>query len=139
MTSIGVGSVLARTIPIRSLASLLIAAFSFPLIAAVTLADTASKLPACCRRNGKHHCAISTGGTPADGPAVTASQTKCPLFPGTSVVPVGSKTILLSAVQRVGAQPLCGFTSADSSHHPPHIASRGAIQKRGPPTFAWNH
>ena len=42
---------------------LLLALFSFSLISPAVLAsDADSKLPACCKRNGKHHCdaAIST-------------------------------------------------------------------------------
>jgi hypothetical protein len=48
----------------RLSAILLSAFFSFSLISpAVFAADPDASLPACCRRDGKHHCAV-----PADGP-----------------------------------------------------------------------
>jgi hypothetical protein len=60
----------------RALASLLLATISFPLIAGTLFADLESKVPACCRRNGAHHCSMT--GQPAQrggfhGPADFAS------------------------------------------------------------------
>jgi len=122
----------------RALASFLAAVFSFPLIAAAVHAHAASDLPACCRRNGKHHCAMADmarqGELPA-GPAVTASQPKCPLFPQAQIVPAGSKTILPGAAPRVGAPHLFRLTVASADHRCPRLASRGSVQKRGPPSL----
>lgn len=50
------------------------------VIAPALFADRASLLPACCRRDGKHHCAI-TSAESLDGPALKAFAEKCPLFP----------------------------------------------------------
>jgi hypothetical protein len=47
----------------RALASVLSVLLSFPLIAPLILANTDSDLPACCRRNGQHHCSASSMGT----------------------------------------------------------------------------
>jgi hypothetical protein len=44
----------------RVCASLLLPVFSLPLIApALASAPDDSQLPACCRRDGKHHCAMN--------------------------------------------------------------------------------
>jgi len=44
----------------RACASLLLLVFSLPLIApALASLPDDSQLPACCRRGGKHHCAMS--------------------------------------------------------------------------------
>jgi hypothetical protein len=54
-----------------------------PLMGTLGASDD-SRLPACCRRHGTHHCAMSMQMAKAltDGlPAVTAPMT-CPLFPG---------------------------------------------------------
>jgi hypothetical protein len=52
----------------------------FVVIAPALFADRASLLPACCRRDGKHQCAI-TSAESSHGPALKAFAEKCPLFP----------------------------------------------------------
>ncbi|MCU1258919.1 MAG: hypothetical protein JWO80_1804 [Bryobacterales bacterium] len=119
----------------RAFASLLLAIFSFPLIAPSLLTNAISELPSCCRRGGKHRCAMAEKsgqvGTP-NGPVLNASQPKCPLFPKAQVVPA-SKTILLSGAPRVCAPYLFYLTTARHHDHRPRIVSRDPIRKRGPP------
>ncbi|MGA2118622.1 MAG: hypothetical protein ABSH56_28180 [Bryobacteraceae bacterium] len=79
----------------RTLASILVALFSFPLIAPL-LADTDSTLPACCRRNGKHHCSMMSMGSPSPGLAVRTIQPKCPCYPAANTVPAKPNVALLS-------------------------------------------
>ncbi len=52
-----------------------------PLFAAALNQDTG--LPACCRRNGVHHCSSMTTGTSAlpGGTHVAAAREKCPAYP----------------------------------------------------------
>ena len=55
----------------------------WPLTGALEASDD-SRLPACCRRHGAHHCAMSmqiAKALPDGMPAVTAPM-YCPLFPG---------------------------------------------------------
>jgi hypothetical protein len=121
----------------RALASLLLAILSFPLIVPVLLANTTSDLPACCRRNGKHRCAMKDMSGPdgmPDGPALNASKPKCPLFPKAQVGPSCSKTILISSARRVGAPHLVTVTTARPDDRRPRIAFRDSIRKRGPPS-----
>ncbi|MFN7921194.1 MAG: hypothetical protein U0Q16_13930 [Bryobacteraceae bacterium] len=62
----------------RILASLLALAIGFPLISpAVFAADPDSKLPACCRKGGKHGCGMKSGA--AGGDSVRAAA--CPAYP----------------------------------------------------------
>lgn len=52
-----------------------------PLMGTLGASDD-SRLPACCRRHGAHHCAMNMAKALTDGmPAVTAPMS-CPLFPG---------------------------------------------------------
>ena len=121
----------------RALALLLVAVLSFPLIAPVLLANTASDLPACCRRDGKHHCAVVDMANQRELPAsqsVKALQPRCPLFPKAGVVPACSKTILLSVTPRVGAPHLFYFRIAKPDDNGHRIALSGSVRKRGPPT-----
>jgi hypothetical protein len=120
----------------RALASILLVLFSFTLIAPLLLADNASDLPACCRRDGKHHCAMMGMSGAEEIPAsaaLKAVESKCPLFPKAGAVPVSSKTILNNLAARAGVPHLSGFAAARPVDHQPYFASRGSIQKRGPP------
>ena len=65
----------------RALAILLVTMFSLPLIApALTSTPDDSQLPACCRRGGKHHCALAAemGGIPS---RFHVASEKCPYTP----------------------------------------------------------
>ena len=121
----------------RTLASLLLALVSFSLIGPLLVADTASNLPACCRRDGKHHCAmldmIDRQDSPAD-PAMKAVQTKCTLFPRAVVVPAYSKIVILSAPPRVGPPTFLSSAAQVPSENRPSIFSGASVNKRGPPT-----
>jgi hypothetical protein len=64
----------------RLLAILLLAAFGLPTVAPL-LAQTQDpdrNLPACCRRNGTHHCALSMAAQNSNAPTAAA---RCPVFP----------------------------------------------------------
>ncbi len=51
-------------------------------LAAVLPANAESRLPACCRRNGAHHCALSAASHPySGGSPVFAHPSQCPSFP----------------------------------------------------------
>ena len=71
----------------RPLAFLLILFFALGPLQGVLEASEDSRLPACCRRNGAHHCAMSEDMRAAldratsSSPALTAPAT-CPSFPG---------------------------------------------------------
>lgn len=59
---------------------LLLVAFSLSLLAPLLAAGTPKELPACCRRDGNHHCARNRAHTHNSGVAIS-SQAVCPLFP----------------------------------------------------------
>jgi hypothetical protein len=59
---------------------LLLVAFSLSLLAPLLAAGTPKKLPACCRRDGNHHCARNRAHTHNSGVSIS-SQAVCPLFP----------------------------------------------------------
>lgn len=120
----------------RALSIVLLLLFSLPLISPV-LALTASdaNLPACCRRNGAHHCAkiMQPKESSGSGFSFSAIPQRCPVYPAV-VIPVRHGDLTFHA-------PSLIFTEAVS--HPsvrPQTQARARIaldlsrQKRGPPT-----
>jgi hypothetical protein len=118
----------------RAFATILAALFSFELIAPVLLADAASDVPACCRRNGKHHCAMADGsGDASTGPSLKSLESKCPFFPKSAAVTGHSKTIALSVTPPACAPDLMGSAVAASGDNLSRTTLRGPVRKRGPP------
>jgi hypothetical protein len=119
----------------RAFAIALVLVFSLPLIApALASSPDDSQLPACCRRDGKHHCAlnIQVGNIPSTAHVVSS---RCPyspcaltpllqphLFAGVNVPTVAGPSAGTAAVIRAAE---AGYRiSADRTRH-----------KRGPPQF----
>lgn len=132
----------------RVYAILLAAIFSFPLIspalyarATASTSETA-RLPACCRKDGKHACGKkATGeGVPAhehNRLALAAGGERCPLFPGVSAgesVPVAA---ILGRASIAAATPLVLSGPALAAVQPlvlqPAFVHLGA-PRRGPPS-----
>ena len=117
----------------RILSLVLLAAFGLPAVApALTLGqETDASLPACCRRNGAHHCTMKMHRPPSSAPAYSQ---RCPSFPQPSTAPVQlTGFALLSApllaVEQQTSQPVLKPSPAlRSSTHD------FALYKRGPPS-----
>ncbi len=117
----------------RMLAILLMALFSLSLISpAVFALDSESKLPTCCRRNGKHHCATTPSQSESSqGPSVQAGR--CPFFPAATSVPA-SRTVGLSGISQTAfAQLISHPASRPRTDAFYRISYSRARQKRGPP------
>jgi len=125
-------------------AILLVILFSFSLIGPALLVDAESNLPACCRRDGQHHCRLMgrlMGGpmgretAPASGAAADAPHVHCPFFPsggalvpdGRAVLPAASRSARVSIV-RYAAIPC----HAQGEYR---ISLERAHGKRGPPSL----
>jgi hypothetical protein len=118
----------------RTLALLLLAVFGFPLLAPAVFAEAALNLPECCRRGGKHHCAMMTDETPADGVSFRTIQPRCPFYPATPIMPaVGYVAVLKSSraiLAAVAGHPVHVQTEARY-----RISHSRSSQKRGPPVL----
>lgn len=119
----------------RILASLLVVLFGFSLIAqALFASDPDSNLPACCRRNGKHHCAMMTRSGESSGPVLLAAR--CPAFPSVNAIP-SSQTAGLpgsSSSTRIALEMQSPSLIGIQAHS--RISYSQAGQKRGPPSFS---
>ena len=94
----------------RTLALLLMLLFGLGPLTATLQASDASRLPACCRRHGTHHCAMADAmraQLPAAVPGRTptfAAPSQCPMFPHGTAAPSAS-TIALAASSPASSSP----------------------------------
>lgn len=118
-------------------ASLILIFWLGPL-AAILPANSELRLPACCRRHGVHHCAMSAGMAPvsdqsstSSAPALTAPA-HCSSYPGCMLSSTGP-------VEALVASPLTAPVLLSTTHSP--AAARAAARlsvlrtraNRGPP------
>jgi hypothetical protein len=118
----------------RALALLLLVGFSFPLIAPLFASGPSeASLPACCRRNGKHHCAMGASALVSSRYATVAS--KCPCYPLTRfalMLPHGFAGPARAASLIQTAGPSAVVRDAEAGYRISFDRSR---QKRGPPSL----
>lgn len=126
----------------RALSILMVLFFGLGPLVATLSADEDSHLPACCRRHGAHHCAMSPQmaaqmaemANEADPgtPTIKAPAT-CPYFPGYTVA--SSTTNMALATAPVSLPALMA-----EPHSPPATRASARISQlrtradRGPPT-----
>src|ERR1035438_3485636 len=83
----------------RLLAILLLAVFGFWTAAPLMMADPSdSSLPACCRRNGLHHCSMKRADQD-QGPSLRNIADVCPYCPQTGASRDYTRTVLPAPVQ----------------------------------------
>ena len=122
-------------IPMRRIfALLLMALFSFSLISpAVFAQDADSKLPACCRLSGKHHCAMTASRSESSsGPALQTGR--CSFFPAAQAVPATRTVSLPGTSQSIFTRLASNPASRPQTEALCRISYSRAGQKRGPPT-----
>ncbi|HTV16047.1 MAG TPA: hypothetical protein VME68_15105 [Acidobacteriaceae bacterium] len=120
----------------RALAIFLLVGFSLPLIAPL-LASTpdGASLPACCRRNGKHHCmmgAAAMGNAPSRDATVAE---RCPyaLFSGVTLMLPHALAATHRPIESADlAGPAATVREALTGYR---ISADRTRQKRGPPSF----
>ena len=124
----------------RLLSILLLAVFALPVAVPLfaSAQDADAGLPACCRRDGKHHCMMMSmdgHGSPASSePQYRAPAEKCPYCPA---------SVVAGPFQHLAEPASAAAIFGDLVSHPTGFAqtnARGRIssersnQKRGPPT-----
>jgi len=117
----------------RLLALLLTALFGLsPISPAVFAQDPDSKLPACCRRGGKHPCAQAASQTES-GPGFVAGR--CAFFPSGQAAPTSSTVSLPGIAPAIFAGLDSHPTSRPQVESLFRITYNRAAQKRGPPSL----
>ena len=124
----------------RLISILLLAVFGLPFVLPILAMgqDAEAGLPACCRRNGKHHCMMSMDArgklVVRHDPQVKAPVEKCPYCP-TLIVPaqpnpLAEPTIAAAIFGDLVSHPT-GFAQTEALRR---ISRQRSNQKRGPPT-----
>jgi hypothetical protein len=118
----------------RTLALLLIALFSVSLLTPLFAADARQHLPACCLRDGEHHCSMSSqGGVDHDhGPAL---QARCSQYRGAASFFSGPQNATLAAPAGLQALQPCSANVALPVGSAAVSVIFGPPDSRGPPLF----
>lgn len=117
----------------RGLAILLVALFSFsPIAPAVFASDGDSRLPACCRRGGKHGCAMMAS-QPASPSGHAVQAAPCRFFPLAKAISPGRTVSLPPASQAMVAGLLSHPISRSQAESVYRIPYHRAGQQRAPP------
>lgn len=115
-----------------SLLALFILPLISPLLALTSTPD--ANLPACCRRNGKHHCMMSTEMAMMNGTQVNVVPAKCPFYPTAANTAqhheLSFHTAALAFAEIVSHPAIHLQTEARA-----RVALDCARQKRGPPAL----
>ena len=120
----------------RIWASLLLTISALSLIApAVTAVEAQSTLPACCRRNGRHHCSIRDRQAPDGG--IRLQSARCPLFPARDSVPAaGFWFVGPGRAAMVVAAALTDSAARPRTETLYRISCSRVRLKRGPPSLS---
>jgi len=109
--------------------------FSWMLIAPLLAHDADSNLPACCRRNGKHHCMMQKMQRPGSKETGFASVSeKCPCFPASTCAAHSTKCKAEAHKQFYAYVVSYPARSTRTEAHS-RISSLRSHQRRGPPTL----
>jgi hypothetical protein len=124
----------------KLIAILLLAAFGLPFAPQLFAAtgQSESNLPACCRRNGKHHCMMSASEkreAASTKPEFRSPLDKCPYTPGT-VVTSRHHADGLAASSVVYAELLSHPSVRPQTESKWRIARDRSRSKRGPPSLS---
>src|ERR1700761_5747488 len=124
----------------KLLSILLLVVFGFPVVSPLFALSTtgATRLPACCRRDGKHHCTASAadrGNLTSHGTQLSAPAGKCPYSPpAVSLTP--NQWVALPIGEAVFASLVSHPSGVAQTESMRRISRDRARQKRGPPVLS---
>ena len=121
----------------KLLAITLLAFFGLPFASALSALTPKNEanLPACCKRNGKHHCMMgSQGSETASGEhRFTHPEEKCPYAPATSAAGHYPIAFGLPSTQILFSGPIGTPAAIAQAESMCRVARDRSRQKRGPP------
>jgi hypothetical protein len=111
--------------------------YAAPLLQAAS-SDPDAGLPACCRRHGKHHCAMMDRylkSIDSGTPQVRTTPQHCPLYPHSSNAPVVRYDAGLAPSPAIFAQVVSYPAVHPQTHAVYRLSLDRSRQKRGPPSL----
>lgn len=117
-------------------AILLLALFSFSLLSPALSSDADAGLPACCRRGGKHHCAMAMEGDAFHSGISITANARCPLYPGVALYPGGSSAARITSAASLDPPDTKLALLTRTSLPIRAILAARAHYKRGPPAIS---
>jgi len=123
----------------KLIAIALLAIFGLPFASALFALTPKSEanLPACCRKNGKHHCMMSMAERSkilSDQPQFMVVQEKCPYSPAVLVIGHQPKLLGVPSAQRTLAGLVGQAAVVAQTESKRRISRDRSRQKRGPPS-----
>jgi len=123
----------------RLFSILLLVVFSLPFLAPLMALGQGPEagLPACCRRNGKHHCMMSMAErnqAASHAPQFQAPAEKCPCCPATVASAHRDPLSRPETGQAIFANIVSHPTLAPQTESKRRISRDRSRQKRGPPS-----
>jgi len=126
----------------RALAIILVVFFGLGPLTATLDASDDSRLPACCRRHGAHHCEMSDGpaarmAEAASGTLVLAAPSHCPMYPSSDLATIAPGHALVSSPATspfLVAQAQAPIADSSAAHMSPVRSQAG----RGPPSLIYS-
>ncbi|MBB5328568.1 hypothetical protein [Tunturiibacter gelidoferens] len=113
--------------------------FSAPLISPLLAltASTAANLPACCRRNGAHHCMMNMDQTESSSSShnVSTIPQKCPSYPA-AVTQIQHGDLSSHTASLIFAEIVSHPSVTTQTEARARVAFDRSRQKRGPPSFS---
>jgi hypothetical protein len=107
---------------------------SLPLLAPFFALGSSAAVPACCRRNGQHHCMGGTMQMPGSDQGASIIAPRCPRFPIASMIPQVPGFVAGNEGQ-VGVNLFVRPTALPQTEAGYRIAFARSRQKRGPPVI----
>ena len=114
----------------RALAIAITILFGWTLAAPLLVADAASSLPQCCRRNGSHHC--MNGMQEPGARTLSSIAPKCPSFPKATAAP-STHGFAGAGESSAGVALYASPASAPQTEARYRLSCARSRQKRGPP------
>lgn len=122
----------------RLWAALLLLVFSVPLITPLLARQPERKLPPCCRRDGKHGCAMMARamgyGEALPGTAgMRGTKAPCPRYPSGKTVPAGVAGLALPVLRVMPGEAVLAAAVAEPGVATLSDRDLAATPTRGPP------
>jgi hypothetical protein len=93
-------------------------------------------LPACCRKNGQHHCGmrgVERSGVPSSSPTLTQATERCP-FDSKALVSAFHSHPAMSTAQAIYAEVVAHPSGSPQTSARLRININRSRQRRGPPS-----